>query len=308
MVLQGNPQCGVEVDCGSVFLERLTFVYDAAWWHYPYKIFDNSGPTWLTDYALCLFMLYGFYTVKRDTPPSPLRNRTLWLLALYALSVLTGGIGHQFFVTPAAVLAELDDLKRSSSSSSLSPLVGEASAANLNTWQYRFVWTLCIGAVCAGGGVIGSIACQIGRAFPTSEGNGSGASSPSSSSSQQLRRSPRHKGKSSSFSSTAADSARKVTALMGVQVGVTLGMLAGTMLLVGAAAALPASPVGRVFHDAAAAIVEQAGSGGGGGGSGNAVKSTAFGSKGSDGAGPIAMVLALAAGFVAGGIGGGVWG
>ena len=151
-------------------------------------------------------------------------------------------------------------------------------------------------------------ACQIGRAFPTSEGNGSGASSPSSSSSQQLRRSPRHKGKSSSFSSTAADSARKVTALMGVQVGVTLGMLAGTVLLVGAAAALPASPVGRIFHDAAAAIVEQAGSGGGGGGSGNAVKSTAFGSKGSDGAGPIAMVLALAAGFVAGGIGGGVWG
>ena len=134
--------------------------------------------------------------------------------------------------------------------------------------------------------------------------------SSSSAQQQQLRRSPRHKGKSSSssssFSSAAADSARKVTALMGVQVGVTLGMLAGTMLLVGAAAALPASPVGRVFHDAAAAIVEQAGSGGGGGG--NAVKSTAFGSKGSDGAGPIAMVLALAAGFVAGGIGGGVWG
>ena len=68
MVVQGNPQCGVEVACGGVFIERLTFVYDPAWWEYPYKVFDNSAPTWATDYALMLFMLYGAYTVRRDAP------------------------------------------------------------------------------------------------------------------------------------------------------------------------------------------------------------------------------------------------
>jgi len=57
-MLDGNPQCGVEVNCGSTLLENITFIFDPVWWNYPYKVFDNSIGTWATDYALAVFMVY----------------------------------------------------------------------------------------------------------------------------------------------------------------------------------------------------------------------------------------------------------
>lgn len=56
-MLDGNPQCGVEVNCGSTLLENITFIFDPVWWNYPYKVFDNSIGTWATDYALAVFMV-----------------------------------------------------------------------------------------------------------------------------------------------------------------------------------------------------------------------------------------------------------
>ena len=81
-MLDGNPQCGVEVNCGSTLLENITFIFDPVWWNYPYKVFDNSIGTWATDYALAVFMvnhdvLHRFERQSRNHASfAAFRNRT----------------------------------------------------------------------------------------------------------------------------------------------------------------------------------------------------------------------------------------
>mmetsp|Transcript_67397 Transcript_67397/g.115774 ORF Transcript_67397/g.115774 Transcript_67397/m.115774 type:complete len:413 (+) Transcript_67397:55-1293(+) len=148
-MLNGNPQCSVDVYCGDALIERLTFIFDPVWWSYPYKIFDNSFATYGTDYLLGIFMLWGVYTLHRDALPSPIRTHASCLLLLYAASVLSGGLAHHFFLSPEG-----------DHSSLLSP----ESATNTNTWPFRVLWTICVGTVCGAGGVQGSLAVAMAKA------------------------------------------------------------------------------------------------------------------------------------------------
>mmetsp|Transcript_37640 Transcript_37640/g.48692 ORF Transcript_37640/g.48692 Transcript_37640/m.48692 type:complete len:434 (+) Transcript_37640:104-1405(+) len=187
-----NPACGININCGDSFLQRLLFLFDPVWWSYPFKNFDNTGATYLTDYGLCLFMLYGAYSVIRDANPSPLRTRVVLLLLLYAISVFTGGIAHQFFQTPEGVTSLLDI----------------RSALALNTFSFRVLWSICVGAVCAAGGVFGGIACQLGDMFPNKDIHSS----------------------SSKSKTTIYLITRHITPSMGILVGAFMGALTGGMI------------------------------------------------------------------------------
>ncbi len=57
MPLNGNPQCYIDVHCGDHILEKLTHIFSPVWWKFPYKHFDNTPETYVTDYLIGAFMV-----------------------------------------------------------------------------------------------------------------------------------------------------------------------------------------------------------------------------------------------------------
>lgn len=130
--------------------------YHFAFYDYDEDIshFDNSVWTYGTDYllAFCLTVLLlsismGTTTKKKnscngDSPSTGSHEshvihawRSRGLLACYALSVLAGGLAHQFYTT-----IELR-----------------------NTASFRLLWTFCVGTVTAASGFMGAIGTELVR-------------------------------------------------------------------------------------------------------------------------------------------------
>ena len=104
--------------------------------HYTYDIstrFDNSFLTWGTDYMLAILTGGGALYTFLTTGPSALRSRCCFMLISCCVSVTVGGIAHQYFL-------HLDDL---------------------NTFQFRLLWSICVGFVVLTGGLIGSIGSHL---------------------------------------------------------------------------------------------------------------------------------------------------
>lgn len=101
--------------------------------------FDNSIWTYGTDYTLAVIMLFGAVdTWNCECPKSfaSLRFYAAAMLLCYSASVTAGAVAHQYFTT-------VDDL---------------------NTSNFRILWSLCVGTVTLAGGFIGAIGSEIGRA------------------------------------------------------------------------------------------------------------------------------------------------
>ena len=123
--------------------EAATRTYVYASYHYDVDEtrFDNSAWTWGTDYMIAALMtMFAILCVRArsgDKPPnahsSGLRLRSATLLIMYATSTLAGGYAHQFYT----------------------------SLDMMNTLSFRVLWTICVGSVCAAGGVMGSIGSEI---------------------------------------------------------------------------------------------------------------------------------------------------
>jgi len=105
--------------------------------------FDNTILTWGTDYAIAVLMAFSALKcylatssqrgMRNERASSSLRNRSCALLLCYAVSVMAGGISHQFFTT-------ID---------------------SLNTTTFRILWTICVGAVTTAAGPMGMIGSEI---------------------------------------------------------------------------------------------------------------------------------------------------
>lgn len=107
--------------------------------------FDNSAWTWGTDYALAALMavlalrclLDRGEAAPVDRASRTLRVRSAVLLIMYAISTLAGGYAHQTYHT----------------------------IESMNSVSFRILWTVCVGSVCAAGGVMGSIGTEVCRRF-----------------------------------------------------------------------------------------------------------------------------------------------
>jgi hypothetical protein len=110
--------------------------------------FDNTFLTYGTDYMITVCMLYAAYKclfatsignidgreLKSDSLGSrDLRISSSLLFLSYGLSVLAGGVAHQFYV-------KLEDL---------------------NSIAFRILWTVCVGCVTAAGGFMGACGSAI---------------------------------------------------------------------------------------------------------------------------------------------------
>lgn len=110
--------------------------------------FDNTFLTYGTDYMISIIMLYAVHKCLNATSPINIHNNDLkfdvslskdlrigssLLFLLYGVSVLSGGIAHQFYTN-------LEDL---------------------NSLSFRILWTLCVGCVTAAGGLIGACGSAI---------------------------------------------------------------------------------------------------------------------------------------------------
>lgn len=107
------------------------YEYDAGTSH-----FDNTPWTYGTDYflAVCLgSLLMSIATTRHVSSVHAWRSRGL--LACYMLSVLAGGVAHQFYTT----------------------------LEMRNTWHFRALWTVCVGLVCFASTFMGSIGAEIVR-------------------------------------------------------------------------------------------------------------------------------------------------
>jgi hypothetical protein len=126
-----------------------TYVY--AQWEYDADAsqFDNSIWTYGTDYFLALCMLVLILMIP--CPPGALKpaaageasfRPTGWytrgLLGSYMLSVAAGGGAHQFYTT----------------------------VESQNTWPFRVLWTVCVGAVAIASGFMGAAATSLWRLDP----------------------------------------------------------------------------------------------------------------------------------------------
>jgi hypothetical protein len=123
-------------------------IYQNAWYHYDERAsFDNDPLTYITDYIIAATMVWWARSIGKQQPQqassSPHSSdripAQLWrahvvcsrgLLLSYATSVLAGAIAHQWFET----------------------------TEQLNTFAFRFLWTVCVGSVAAASGWMGSLA------------------------------------------------------------------------------------------------------------------------------------------------------
>jgi len=98
--------------------------------------FDNSLATYGTDYLLA----FGMFCLARSiTTRYPLTRVHAWrsrgLVACYLLSVLAGGVAHQFYTT----------------------------LESRNTLTFRFLWTVCVGTVTLASSFMGAIGSELVR-------------------------------------------------------------------------------------------------------------------------------------------------
>lgn len=98
--------------------------------------FDNTVWTYGTDYVIAVAILYQMYRLHRVTAGSPNTAIHVWrsqfLLASYVVSVTAGGWAHARYTT----------------------------VESRNTWHFRLLWTLCVGAVTASVAALGGIATE----------------------------------------------------------------------------------------------------------------------------------------------------
>ncbi|GMH72127.1 hypothetical protein TrRE_jg12784 [Triparma retinervis] len=115
----------------SEYLPKLLSptTYVRSWYSYSVQRFDNTWPTYVTDYGLTLQMCVGIYMLLKCERNLRLRNAAIGLLLLYAVSVTAGGISHQTFTT----------------------------VEEMNTQAFRLMWSVVVGTVTAAGGFLGSI-------------------------------------------------------------------------------------------------------------------------------------------------------
>jgi len=103
--------------------------------------FCNSIWTWGTDYILAVFMARNAYLCLQSSKntaeqSSPLRRTAAAIFTLYCISVLSGGIAHQYY----------------------------RSVEELNSFSFRILWFICVATVGMAGGVIGVMGTKLGRA------------------------------------------------------------------------------------------------------------------------------------------------
>jgi hypothetical protein len=117
--------------------------------------FDNTVWTYGTDYILTLVMCYlawrcwnvgGAAGRKNGTTSSSfqLRLYSSSLLLCYGLSTLAGGLAHQYFT----------------------------SLQLLNTTNFQWLWTICVGNVAFASGYMGLIGREVQRIFGVKNGKG----------------------------------------------------------------------------------------------------------------------------------------
>ena len=117
------------------------FDYDPSLTH-----FDNTIGTWGTDYFLAFVMgvhIWRFPSTKRTTKLGSSHTKTSashihtrrsqGMLVCYLLSVLAGGLAHQFYTT----------------------------IESRSHWTFRFLWTICVGTVTLASSFMGSIATEM---------------------------------------------------------------------------------------------------------------------------------------------------
>lgn len=123
-----------------LYYQQTSYVYDAE-----HTKFDNTPLTYVTDYLVALWMLWGcidMYRISQQIALVPHQTKgrnwdhlkstaqiTSMLLGSYAISVIFGGVSHQFFV----------------------------SLEMLNTLAFRIMWSVTVGMVTAASGFIGAI-------------------------------------------------------------------------------------------------------------------------------------------------------
>jgi len=151
------------------------------------------------------------YSLRRDCAPSALRLRVELLLGLYAVSVFSGGLAHQWCTSSIVSVSSSssssggDNINGSSSSSSR--LLAPETAAVLHSFLFQGLWRLCVGSVCAAGWAQGGIACALARRYASSA--------------------PPPFGEAPAVLAAAAQGVRVPDAVTGPAVGGLLGGLAG---------------------------------------------------------------------------------
>jgi len=132
--------------------------YEPAWYMYDvvHTKFDNTVWTYGTDYILTFVMCYlawrcwnvggGAAGRKNGTTSSSfqLRLYSSSLLLCYGLSTLAGGLAHQYFT----------------------------SLQLLNTTNFQWLWTICVGNVAFASGYMGLIGREVQRIFGVKNGKG----------------------------------------------------------------------------------------------------------------------------------------
>lgn len=123
-----------------------TYVNAAYQYDEDHTHFDNSAWTWGTDYFLASVMtILGLACLAARSGTSPavdrssrrLRAKSAILLFMYAVSTLAGAHAHRTYHT----------------------------VESMNSVSFRLLWTVCVGSVCAAGGVMGSIGTEVCRQF-----------------------------------------------------------------------------------------------------------------------------------------------
>jgi hypothetical protein len=118
----------------SSSIATATYLPAAFSYHSSLSHFDNTAWTYGTDYVLAVAMLCGLLRFW-SLPSSPARNHGMGLLACYMVSVLCGGLAHQFIVT----------------------------VEQQNSWLFRLLWTFCVGSVALASTMQGVIASYFDR-------------------------------------------------------------------------------------------------------------------------------------------------
>jgi len=114
---------------------RAFYQYDASKSH-----FDNTAWTYVTDYILAIVMAKSVYNIMKDSRKNisdRLCRRSASLLMLYCISVIAGGLAHQFITT-----LELR-----------------------NSLYFRFLWIVCVGTVSAASCSMGMSGTEAVRQF-----------------------------------------------------------------------------------------------------------------------------------------------
>jgi uncharacterized membrane protein YhaH (DUF805 family) len=122
--------------------EAASKTFQLAFYEYKESIshFDNTIWTYGTDYGLATVMTILAISIMRcdnEKVSYTVRWRSAGLLLLYAASTLAGGIAHHNFTTFDSRL----------------------------TWSFRFIWTICVGTVCAASCFMGSIVTDLARQY-----------------------------------------------------------------------------------------------------------------------------------------------